>query len=340
MSIQDLVFTVTPAEAGLRLDDFLIGSLEKQLGPGNSTVSKSKVRRLIMAGAVRLGSQTCRIPTQQMNRGERIQVRLDETKLLAEKSPGDISFELDASRVLFEDEWLIVVDKPAGLPTEATIVASRDHLQAAVQRYLARQMPIAPANTPYVGLHHRLDRETSGVILFSKKRDANAALHEAFAKHVARKTYLALCPAHQIPARLPRITLKAGNSFQIENCLNRISAKSAPAKWGVVKTGGDQATTDFTVQHVMTHGTLIEARPITGRTHQIRVHLSSIGLPILGDNLYGGSMRLINQVVPRVMLHAARLIIPHPISGSELQVEAPQPADFTLCLRLMAQNRH
>jgi 23S rRNA pseudouridine1911/1915/1917 synthase len=325
---RDLGFTVSPAEAGLRLDDWLLDHLAAQAaadsGPAAAAlVSKSKVRRLVMSGALMVDGRPVRFASLTLAAGQRLAVAWELERFLAEKDPGDIDFELSTAGIVYEDDWLIAVDKPAGLPTEPTMVAGRDHLQAAVVRFLAGRDGLAD---PPVYIHHRLDRDTSGVIVFSKRKEANAGLHAAFEKHLAQKTYLAIC---RRPARLP------GPEFRVENRLGRISPKSRAAKWGAVPQGGDPAYTDFSLRRTGAAGLLVEARPRTGRTHQIRVHLAGLGLPLWGDPLYGGPERIGGMPVPRVMLHALRLELPHPVTGARLVLEAPPPADFRDCMELL-----
>ncbi len=328
-----LLFKKTTTEAA-RLDDFLAEvlppALEKVQEAG--TLSKSKVRRLIVAGAVSVNGRCERRAAAMLKGVTGIQVRYDSEKFSYEKQPDDIVFELTAERILFEDETIIIVDKPAAFPTEATMVAGRDHLHAAVARYIGRRDGLdSDGNAPYIGLHHRLDRDTTGVILFTKQRAANAAVHRMFLEHLARKEYLALTIA---PAR--HLRLSAGSCFRVENSLGRISAKSAQGKWGAVSAGGDPALTDFTVVEERAGFMQILAKPLTGRTHQIRVHLAGYGLPLLGDTLYGGPTRLGSLAVPRVMLHAETLIFPHPLSGVETRVSAPLPPDFREIISLKA----
>jgi pseudouridine synthase, RluA family len=313
----------------LRLDQFLFQEIPEQLLRRKlpPEVSRSKIRRLILSGSVSMNGKQERNPARSVHQGTKIAVRLDTEKLSFEKQPDDIKFELTPERVLFEDEFIIVVDKPANFPTEATIVKTRDHLQAAVVRYLSRNTGTAE---PYVGLHHRLDRETSGVILFSKQRSANSALHRMFLERTVHKRYQAL---------VIRPGKKPGKEFSVENMLGRISPKSAPGKWGSVKQGGEPARTDFIILGEHDFGLHVLAIPLTGRTHQIRVHLAGLGMPILGDTLYGGpsvldeSSRSPSCKIPRVMLHAASLTFPHPVNGNEITVEAPLPEDFCRLLR-------
>jgi 23S rRNA pseudouridine1911/1915/1917 synthase len=298
-----------------RLDQALGDWLPEALG---RPVSKSKVRKLIMAGAVYVNGRPLRIASKLVSAGTTIEARIDAAKLFGDAPSRDIKFELTADCVLFEDEDLIVVDKPAGLPSHPTADESRDNLFAAVMRFLSRRDGIAE---PYLGIHHRLDRDTSGVVLFAKSKRVNAALAEMFTSHKIVKIYQALTVA-------PRT--KLDREWTIKNSLGKVSSKSKRAKYGAVKTDGDRAETLFRVIAEYVHGIWIEAIPKTGRTHQIRVHLSEYGLPILGDDLYGAGP---DELAPRLMLHAAELRFPHPVTSRELSVRSPLPDDFQQCLK-------
>ena len=311
-------------EKTVSLNELLRAELPAVLG---RPVSNSKIRRLIMAGMVSIGGVQCRNPSAKARAGVRITVLVDEEKLFYEKQPDDISFELTARDVLYEDDAIIVVNKPAFFPVEAGMVGSRDNLHAAVIRYLfekqKREHP-AMKNPPYVGIMHRLDRETSGVILFTKARAVNAPCHDMFEKHTVRKVYRAI------------VCLPAGKGlgkdnarqFTVEMFMGRISLKSQAAKWGALseKDGGVYSKTEFTVEgEGVLDGKKVAAVDCllhTGRTHQIRVHLASRGMPILGDVLYGGAP------FARIMLHAHTLTFPHPVTGETLTVTAPLPAEF------------
>lgn len=325
MSVHMLRLTQQKAPS-IPLGEFLVLVLPGELAhiSNSPEISKSKIRRLIIAGCVTVNGKQVRHPAFSIPKGSAIAVRFDAERFSFEKTPEDAAFEMTAGRILYEDEAVIVVDKPAGIPTEATIVASRDHLHAAVKRFL--QTRDGTRNEPYVGLHHRLDRETSGVILFSKSRAVNAACHAMFETHAARKEYEALTAVRGL---LPN------EVFSVDNSLGRISAKSARAKWGAVLSGGAQAHTDFRVLERFDRGLRVLALPLTGRTHQIRVHLAGLGLPLLGDDLYGGPNTLDGYCVPRVMLHARSLSFPHPVTGALVTVNAPLPTDYLECLEFL-----
>ncbi len=310
-----------------RLDNLLAGEIAAFLGRAEpeAAVSRSKIRRLIIAGTVSVNGRQERRPERSVSPGAGILVKFNTSRFFHEKQPDDISFEIKPENVLYEDEWLLIVNKPARFPTEATIVESRDHLHAACKRYLNRSGE--HRNPPYCGLLHRLDRDTSGVILFSKTRTVNAAIQEQFVNKTIQKLYYALTLSPDSAA--------PGTCFSVQNRLARISPKSAQGVWGAVTTGGEEALTDFEIARETNGLQLVRAWPRTGRTHQIRVHLAALGRPILGDSLYGGATNFLGNPVPRVMLHAAELLIVHPVSGEKLCVTAPPPEDFLTATKIV-----
>ena len=170
-------------------------------------------------------------------------------------------------------------------------------------------------------LVHRLDRETSGVTVFARTKAAAAALAEAFRAGAAEKTYLALCARAPAPPH-GRIDAPLGKD---------------PARAGLrrVDPRGDPSATTYRTLRSTPSAALVEARPETGRTHQIRVHLAELGAPLLGDARYGGPRRVGEVAVPRVMLHARRLALRHPATGALLAFEAPVPEDFAAAERAL-----
>lgn len=288
-----------------------------------SEVSNSKIRRLIVAGVVFVNGRQCRVPAYLLQNGDDVRASIDEEKFFYEKQPDDIHFEVTDASVLYEDDVLIVVNKPAFFPTEATITGNRDNLHEAVIRYLWKKNP-SLRNPPYVGIMHRLDRETSGVVLFTKTRSVNGPVHDLFENHTARKVYRAVCTKEAFLKEVPE-------TFFCDKSIGRVSASSAACKMGVVTTGEhalvkevQSAYTAFSLVGKKGNCYFIEARPRTGRTHQIRVHLSSYGLPLVGDELYGG------EKGERIMLHALSLTFPHPVTGECICVTAPLPEEFEL----------
>ncbi|QTQ16866.1 RluA family pseudouridine synthase [Treponema parvum] len=292
-------------------------------------LSNGKIRRLIVAGGVSVDGKIVRSPSFSVCAGAVIKIRVDEEKLFFEKKTNDIEFELEEKNILFEDEYIILIDKPAFFPVEKTFLESRDNLHDALVRYLWKKNPHL-LNPPYAGIMHRLDRETSGVILFTKQRSVNAAVHEMFDfynnERRVSKVYRAVCS--QRSGGIKHI----GDKFSVEMFMGRISSKTKAGKWGRLSEsdGGVFSHTDFFIKDEKNVGgknlLYIEARPATGRTHQIRVHLSDIGLPIMGDSLYGGAPSLLPS--GRIMLHSLSLTFTHPVSKKEMTVSSVLPDGF------------
>lgn len=345
---------------GQRLDLVLRAALSDAGGPGGVGGARSLTRagwqRLIVAGAVSVNGRTEYHPGRILQLGFRVVCRVERFDPACEQ-PGERTGErtggaggggraggarrerspvaaaesaaglVGPGLVLYEDEWLLAVNKPAGLPTHATADPRRAHLQGAVLDMLRQRPDPDPGSKPdpYLGVHHRLDRDTSGVVLFSVHRDANAGLAAAFAGRTVTKHYLALC----------RGTPPLESSWTARSRLVRVSPKSRAARFGSLgpdalagasRSAGPAlwAETGFEVLQRRRGGLLlVRAVPHTGRTHQIRVHLAEAGLPIEGDELYGGS---VGGGYGRVMLHAWQLELTHPISGDPMRITAPPPS--------------
>ena len=215
------------------------------------------------------------------------------------------AFVFTADRILFEDDWLIVVNKPAGLPTQPTLDARRASVHSTLEAFLRQR----DGGTPYLGLHHRLDRDTSGLVLFTRDPRANKGTSALFAGKAVRKTYHALAVGGA----------SAPDAWEVENYLGEVGREGKASRFGAVRSGGDPARTSFRILERLPGALLIEASPHTGRTHQIRVHLAEGGHAILGDPFYGGPSQVRIRggsavAIPRVMLHAAALEFVHPVT--------------------------
>jgi len=311
-----LTLRTTEAHAGRRLDEVLAGWLPGALG---RPLSKAKVRRLVMAGAVRVEGRPGRRPGQLLGPGSLVEARI-RLDLLADRTSRDRPFVVSAERVLYEDDRLIAIDKPPGLPTAPTVDPGRPSLFRGVLEYLGERA----GRAAYLGLHQRLDRDTSGVVLFAKDPAVNPALARAFAGHEVVKAYHALT---RRPARRPPREWRATSPLAVRG-------RGRSARVAAVRHGGLPAETRFRLTRVLPRGLLVEARPLTGRKHQVRVHLAQAGLPILGDDLYGGRAPG-GLEAPRLMLHASRLELTHPSTGERLVVESPHPEDFRRFLSLL-----
>ena len=218
--------------------------------------------------------------------------------------------------ILFEDDDLLAVNKPAGLPSQQTLDPKRPH----VLSELCQQLGLDPKN-PGLFLHHRLDRDTTGVFLLSKTTRANAPLSQLFREHHFRKIYLCWCRQTPNFQPLPRLP----NFHTVENHL-AVERKSSRQKQKViaVRAGGRWAETRLSSVRTVGSRTLVQAEPLTGRTHQIRVHCAGLGSPILGDLLYD------SQADPSLplQLHARELHFLHPIGNFPITIQAPLPNSF------------
>ena len=293
-----------------RIDDFLREKLPEKIKSENpdkeAIISNSKIRRLIISGCVSVNRKSVVRPAFELRGKSAVTIEFDPEKFFYEKQPDDITFEVSDDDVLFENDNLIFINKPAFFPVEQTITGNRDNLHDAVVRYLWKRNPEL-RNPPYVGIMHRLDRETSGVILFTKTRAVNKEIHEMFENHSFIKEYIAVVTQKDSSKQNLRHTLTPGCTFTVEKYIGRITGKSQAGKWGSLpeEKGGLYSKTDFQVLTAEKRGNTmfysIRCILYTGRTHQIRVHLSEAGLPILGDELYGG------QKASRLHLHSSRL---------------------------------
>lgn len=326
------------AKKNSRLDDFLRENLPSALcefldSKHQKKLSNSKIRRLLFSGTVFVENRVVKNPAFVLTDSSRVKILLDEEKLFFEKQNDDIEFSLSEKDIIFEDDFLLAVNKPSGLPSEKTFLESRASLFDAVQEYLCEKNP---DGEPYCGMVHRLDKGTSGVILFAKKKSVNAALHEMFGGgegREAKKIYLALCTKNIAGSagaflrgakNLEREIDFERDEFSVRNFLGRVSKKSKEAKFGEVpeSCGGKFARTDFRILEKSAGKILVQARLFTGRTHQIRAHLSQCRMPIFGDTLYGG------ESARRIFLHARTLELPHPCTGEILKLRAPIPKEF------------
>lgn len=300
----------------------LISFLQEQrriISLGAGELSNSKIRRLVISGSVYVNGRCCRIPAYTLLPGSTVEARIDTQKMYYEKQPDDIQFEMTEADVLYEDEWLIIVNKPAFFPVEKTIVQDRNNLHQTVIDFLHKRNPQL-RNPPYVGMMHRLDRETSGAILFTKTREINSAMHDLFEEHKVTKQYRA------VAFNSDRKKIK--DTFSVEGYMNRISSKSSACRMGLVKNeDGLFSHTDFTVAGIEGEYVHLDCVLQTGRTHQIRVHLSSVGLPLVGDELYGGPKGFAENNY-RIMLHSQSLEFIHPMTTETVRAESPLPPLF------------
>jgi tRNA pseudouridine32 synthase / 23S rRNA pseudouridine746 synthase len=205
-------------------------------------------------------------------------------------------------RILYEDDTILAVDKPVGLST----IPERQAGKECLVHQLSAQYPLK------IFVVHRLDKEVSGVILFAKNAPAHAWLNEQFNQRQVRKTYLAL--VHGIPDR---------DCAEIDKPIRLYGSGRMAVDW----QRGKECLTVYQVREKFRNHSLVAAYPRTGRRHQIRVHLYSIGHPIAGDPLYGEKQHRCQQAFPRLMLHAQTIEF-RLVSGEEIKIESPLPELF------------
>ncbi|MGI6367447.1 MAG: RluA family pseudouridine synthase [Anaerolineae bacterium] len=291
-----------PAEAtGARLDRFLAERLQGH--------SRSAIQRLISEGAV-LVNGAPRRASHALMAGNRVSVALPE--------PVSQSVQQPSLSILYEDANLLVVDKPAGLVVHPGAGVSGVTLASAL---VAMRPDLARAgmDPSRPGIVHRLDRDTSGLVLVARNAAVLAALQGQFRRRQVDKRYLAV--VHGVPAR---------SSAAIEAPLGRDPHHRERM---AVSAEGREARSEYTVLKRFEGATLVMVKLVTGRTHQIRVHMAAIGLPVVGDRTYAPGRDTMGA--HRQMLHAHQLRITHPVTGEEMHWVAPVPEDMQALLELL-----
>jgi 23S rRNA pseudouridine1911/1915/1917 synthase len=269
-------------------------------------VTRAEAQRTIAAGAVLVDGRV-RPKSFRLAGGERVEVDLDAGPQVPPEGP--------PLEVRFRDEHLAVVSKPAGVATHPT--AGR-RTGTAVNRLVGMGVPLAPAGGPLrPGIVHRLDAGTSGLLVVALTDDAHEALAAIFRRHAADRRYLAAVRG-----------VVEHDRFAVEAPLGRRGARIR-----VDAAAGRRAATALEVLERFERATLLEASPRTGRTHQIRVHLASVGHPILGDRRYGGGGPEAAALgLTRPFLHAWRIGFDHPVTGARVDLEDPLPPDLSAAL--------
>lgn len=303
----DTRHVVAASQAGQRADKVLAAAF-----PEHSRVA---LQRAFDAGLVnRAGVAIGR--DQSVQTGDAISFRLPAVRRADVEA---VEIPLD---IIYEDKHLLAVNKASGMVVHPGAATGQDTLVHALLAHCAGDLSgIGGVERP--GIVHRLDRETSGVIIVAKHDAAHRALADQFASRTLTKEYLALV---------------SGVTQLLSGTINRaISRHPTHRHRMTVAEGGKPARTDWEqVEAFGAMAALLRCRIYTGRTHQIRVHLKSLGHPILGDSLYGWKRDANLSVEPqRVMLHAEHLVVTHPITGMVLDLRAPLPADFSALVKAL-----
>lgn len=311
------ILTVDPDCAGQRVDNFLLARLKG--------VPKSRIYRLLRKGEVRVNKGRVK-PEYKLQGGDAVRVppiRLAEAGEQVPVGP-ELAAKLEAS-ILFEDECMMAVNKPPGVAV---------HGGSGVQVGLIEALRQMRPAVKFLELVHRLDRETSGVILVAKKRASLKVLQAQFRDKSEqmslagiKKTYWALVdgawPLGRTVVDEPLLRAETASGDRIV----KVSSAGKPSK------------TLFGLVRALRGASWVEATPVTGRTHQIRVHARIVGCPLLGDDKYGidaVNAKLRAQGLRRLCLHAAKLQFAHPRTGEMLTLEAPMPEDMAVLLEALA----
>jgi 23S rRNA pseudouridine955/2504/2580 synthase len=295
---------------GQRVDNFLMRVCKG--------VPRSHIYRILRTGEVRVNSRRVDA-TYRLRPGDRVRIPPMRRGHRAEKSvPPPTHLP-----VVFEDEALLVVDKPSGTAV---------HGGSGVSFGVIEQLRAARPQHRFLELVHRLDRETSGLLVLAKKRSALTALHAALREGTVRKEYVALVKGRWGGEEEKRVNLPL-RKFLTRSGERRVS----------VNREGRASETAFRKTQALGDYSLLSARLLTGRTHQIRVQLAHLGFPIAGDDKYGDfelNRSLAKRGLRRMFLHAAGLDFEHPLKGGRVRLASPLPAELARFLRLLEEEQN
>ena len=308
-------FVVLPEEAGLRLDRLVTAH--------HPDLSRTRVQELIDSGLVLVNGRSAKV-SHRVRGGESVVVQLQPRPPVRAEAE---SIPLD---VLYEDDDVIVINKPAGMTVHAGAGTSRGTL---VNALLGRGQALAQSTDALrPGIVHRLDKETSGIILVAKNDAAHARLGEAFRTRAVKKTYIAL--VHGL-LKQPRGRIELAIGRDPKRRVRMTARRTA------LLARVREARTDWRVLARVDSCTLVEVQLHTGRTHQIRVHFSALHHPVVGDTLYGAPARLrVSKInlppLGRNFLHAAKLGFTHPRTAEPIEIRAPLPPELSAFLQQLA----
>jgi 23S rRNA pseudouridine1911/1915/1917 synthase len=301
-----LDFTIEEKDLGERLDRVIAQTV--------SDLSRSVVQRLIKKAQVTVNGRLSK-PSYCVEPGDRIVIHVPKDKPL-ETLPESIPLD-----IIYEDDDLLVVNKPAGMVVHPAYGHRSGTLVNAVLAHCPKTENVGGADR--AGIVHRLDKDTSGVILVAKSQETHTALQHQFKKRQVDKTYLALVEGHPEP-RQGIIDAPIGRN------------KRHRKQMAIVRSGR-QAQTAYHVVKLFENNSLVKVKPKTGRTHQIRVHMAWLGYPVVGDRVYG--YRKQPLLKSRHFLHAHELKLTHPVSEAPLSFTAPLPKELDDLLRRLRRGR-
>lgn len=295
--------TVASTDAGQRLDQYLASACPN--------LSRTAAKKVIDLGGVHLAGRRTRGCSRIVRAGELVEVYIDNLPL----DP----FRISAADIVYQDTYLIVLNKPASVDTQPTHARFKGTVYEALQQHL--QDPFRPHLKPDLGMVQRLDRGTSGLMVFSTHQKAHKKLTQIFVEHQVQKHYLALAAGTPNPA-----------VGEIRSFLARSRQQN---RVGSVASGGKEAITRYRMVKDFREAALVDVELLTGRSHQIRVHMSEQGWPLLGDTFYGGPRSCCQVALERPLLHAASLAFTHPVTDERLEFSCDVPADFSRMLEVL-----
>ena len=304
--IQTIDVRLGPAHAGWRLDRALAAAVP--------TLSRERLKALIRSGAVEAEGQAVRDPALKVRGEEALRVAMPEPAP-AHNEPQDIPLT-----IVFEDEHLLVVDKPAGLVVHPAAGNLDGTLVNALLHHCAGQLSgIGGVARP--GIVHRIDKDTSGLLVIAKTDVAHEGLAKQFAAHSIGRRYLAIVNG------VPKATVGTVDAPLARSATNRKKIAIVEGK------RGKRAVTHWKRLTMLNDAALVECRLETGRTHQVRVHMASIGHPLVGDPVYGRAGKTHGKILKelqfhRQALHAAELDFTHPVTKLRLSFASPMPPDM------------
>lgn len=301
-NVDDQTFVVEPADVG-----GTVAALLRRRFPERSW---SDVRRLCSSGKVTVDDQRTTDPASRLRAGQTVRV------VMAAPKPIDTPAGF---KIVFEDAHVVVIEKPSGISSvpyeKKETGTAMDHIRAAWKRS-GKRATVTP-----LYIVHRIDKDTSGLLCFAKTRLAERALHRVFQQHVAKRAYLAVAEGDVSPMRVEsHIVADRGDGIR--------GSTRHPGQ-------GQHAVTHVEPLRRLRRATLCRVTLETGRTHQIRIHLSERGHPLVGETVYIRNLLRAGRTplaAPRLMLHAALLGFPHPVSGAAIELRAPPPPDFVAVL--------
>lgn len=293
-----------PEDAGKRLDSFVQECIEG--------ATKSYVQKLIEGDSVLVNGKNAKKSGLKLKGSEIINVNIPEDENL-EVVPENIPI-----KIIYEDKDLVIINKDAGMVVHPAYGNQNGTLVNAIMYHIKDLSSINGVIRP--GIVHRLDKDTSGIIVIAKNDRSHINLANMFKEKTLEKTYLCICKGNF-----------KDNTGRVENFIGRDPRDRK--KMAVVETGGKKAISNYEVLQEVRGFSLVKVRIETGRTHQIRVHMKSLNRPIYGDSVYGSVDG--KDYAKRQMLHAYKLKLTHPITGEEMEVLAPMPEDMKeVCRKL------